>query len=61
LHRIYLGMFVASFPDENLDIQIFAQTCLKLPQAEFNFSPQFRKFTDALKQFVPEHLLRRIR
>ena len=54
-------MFVASFPDENLDIQIFAQTCLKLPQAEFNFSPQFRKFTDALKQFVPEHLLRRIR
>jgi hypothetical protein len=53
-------MFVAGLPDEEFNVQLFAEARIKLPQAYINLRAPRSKLIDALKQFAPEQLLRRV-
>src|SRR5215472_9122080 len=56
--RLAVGIFLARFPDNSLDIERPPLAPIEFAYADFNLCSQFGEGVDAFEQFAPELLLR---
>ena len=57
----FWGTFVATFPDQALDIQVRSEARIQFPKADFDFSAQLSECINSPQQFAAELLLCRFR
>ncbi|HSV21900.1 MAG TPA: hypothetical protein VLJ17_02610, partial [Xanthobacteraceae bacterium] len=57
----FWATFVATFPDQALDIQVLSEARIQFPKADFDFSAQLSECINSPQQFAAELLLCRFR